>query len=265
MTAVAPVAATLILAGCGHSDGSASDRPDRARGDKVVVMAASSLSAVLTGVATHLSRPPESRDGRDDPTVAEPVTIVAVLAGSSALVAQLDEGADADILMTADTVTMQRAVENGSVRGQVEVIATNALVLAVAPGNPGHIGSIDDMARPDLLIGLCASGVPCGSLADRVLARAGIEPAADTRELNVRSLATKIALGELDGGLIYATDAADLGLEIVDATGVGQLTNSYEMASVDLNPSTPVRAVLAAFEPGGIGAAIMTEAGFGPP
>ena len=224
-------------------------------------MAASSLTDVLGEVSASF----ETLGGSGPAGGPAAVTVVPVLAGSSALVAQLAEGADADVLMTADAATMQRAVGNGSVQGEVASVAANALVLAVAPGNPGRVASLEDLSRTDLLVGLCAAGVPCGALADRALNRLGVEPAVDTRELNARALAAKIALGELDAGLVYATDAAASGLETVAASGLGRFANSYLMASIDADPPAAVRVVLAAFEPGGLGAEAMLEAGFGPP
>lgn len=246
----------LVLAGCGGGGD-----PGEGGAEVVVVMAASSLTDVLEDVAAAF----EDLGGSGPADGTSPVTVVPVLAGSSALVAQLAEGAEADVLMTADAVTMQRAVGGGSVRGRVTAVAANALVLAVAPDNPGRVASLDDLGRADLLIGLCAAGVPCGTLADRALDRLGIEPAVDTRELNARALAAKIALGELDAGLVYATDAAASGLETVAATGLDRFVNTYQMAPIEADTPAPVRAVLEAFEPGGLGAEALLEAGFGPP
>lgn len=234
----------LALPGCGGTSGG-----DGGDADIVVVMAASSLTDVLEEVSGGTGA----------------VRIVGVLAGSSALAAQLAEGAEADVLMTADAATMQRAVEAGSVKGRVTAVAANALVLAVAPGNPGQVRSLEDLGQADLLIGLCAAGVPCGTLADRALDRLGVEPAVDTRELNARALATKIALGELDAGLVYATDADASGLETIPAAGLDIFTNTYQMASIHADPPASVRAVLEAFEPDGLGAEALLEAGFGPP
>lgn len=249
------LAVALALAGCGIGGSPGGG------GTGVVVMAASSLTDVLEEVSTAF-------EGLGDWGPADgpgAVRVVAVLAGSSALVAQLAEGAEADVLMTADAATMQRAVDNGSVRGPVTTVATNALVLAVAPGNPGRVRSLEDLGRTDLLVGLCAAGAPCGALADRALDRLGVEPSVDTRELNARALAAKIALGELDTGLVYATDASASGLETIAAIGLGRFANPYLMASIDADPPAAVRAVLEAFEPGGLGAEALLEAGFGPP
>lgn len=265
---------TLALPGCASPSGGGGGDADI-----VVVMAASSLTDVLEEVSATFEIGNTTRDGKslgdsslaggtdepDETSGTGAVRIVGVLAGSSALAAQLAEGAEADVLMTADAATMQRAVEAGSVRGQVTAVAANALVLAVAPGNPGQVASLDDLGRADLLVGLCAAGVPCGTLADRALDRLGIEPAVDTRELNARALAAKIALGELDAGLVYATDAAASGLETIAAAGLDLFTNTYQMASIHADPPAPVRAVLRAFGPDGLGSEALLEAGFSPP
>lgn len=265
----------LALPGCGGANGGGGDDIDI-----VVVMAASSLTDVFEEVSAafenigNMTREGKSlgdssmAGGADEPDETGgigAVRIVAVLAGSSALVAQLAEGAEADVLMTADTATMQRAVDAGSVRGRVTAVAANSLVLAVGPGNPGQVASLDDLGQADLLVGLCAAGVPCGTLADRALGDLAVEPVVDTRELNARALATKIALGELDAGLVYATDAAASDLETVAAPGLDYFVNTYQMASIDADPPAAVRTVLKAFEPGGLGAEALLKAGFSPP
>ncbi len=213
-----------------------------------MVMAASSLSDVVEAVAS------------DDPSVT------AILSGSSTLVAQLSAGAGADVLITADAATMDRATADGSIRGKPVVIATNTVVLATAPGNPGGVAGLADLARRDLLVGLCAPEVPCGTLARRALDEARIVPSVDTLELSVRALAAKLSLGELDAGLVYDTDAAIVGLSTVDAPELDGHANRYFIASASAEPSTAVQAVMDAFtEPGGAGTEALMAHGFGPP
>ena len=115
-----------------------------------------------------------------------------------------------------------------------------------------------DLADPDLLIGLCAESVPCGDFARQVLANADIVPSPDTNEADVRSLVTKIGVGELDAGIVYASDvvvADDIdGLDIppevnvVTAASVAVLTEtsnpSAAKAFVDFLLSAPGRAIL---------------------
>ena len=237
----AALAAVLMLAsGCGGTaDGTAPERD-------VVVMAASSLTDVIEIVF----------EGRD--------SVTPVLAGSSTLVAQLAAGAEADVLITANATTMERAVSEGSVRGEPILIATNILVLATPVGNPGGVTGLADLASGDLLIGLCAVEVPCGALAVRALGDAQITPSADTLEPNVRALAAKISLGELDAGLVYATDARMAELATVDAPELRDHRTGYYIASVSAEPPPEVQAVIDDFTVlGSVGSKALYQYGFG--
>jgi molybdate transport system substrate-binding protein len=231
---------TTALVACGADDGD----------DAVVVFAASSLTDVLDDMAAG--------------PLADGPPIEVVAAGSQTLVAQLADGADADLLLTADRATMERAVAEGSVAGEPSVIATNALVVAVAPGNPAGITSVGDLADADNTIGVCAAAVPCGALAVDAATGLDIDLAADTEEPNVRALATKIALGEIDAGLVYATEAAALDLETVGAAELGPWRTEYLAATVPAEPPAAVTAVLTAVI-GDEGAAVLAVAGFSAP
>jgi len=157
-------------------------------------------------------------------------------AGSASLVSQLDAGVPAALLVVADAESMDAAAATGRIHGDPVVIASNRLVLAVAEGNPGEVASLADLARPDLLVGLCAVEVPCGRLAAAELAEAEVVAAVDTEESSVRALAAKLSLGEVDAGLVYATDAAALGLEVIDDPALGRHSELWAGA-VDREPS----------------------------
>ena len=155
-----------------------------------------------------------------------------IIAGSSRLVRQLADGATADLIVTADAKTMSDAIDQGLVAGDPIEIARNRLVLALAPGNPGGLGELADLADADRLIGVCAVEVPCGRLAARAVVELGLELSVDTEEPNVRSLALKISRGELDAGLIYATDASELGLATLSEEALGEFETEYLAASI---------------------------------
>ena len=236
--ATAVVSVSIVAAGCGSP----------AEDGDVVVMAASSLTDVIETVF----------EGRE--------SVTSVIAGSSTLVAQLAAGAEADVLITANAATMDRATAGGSVRGTPVLIATNALVLATAPGNPGRVTGLADLARPDLLVGLCSADVPCGALALRALDDAQVAPSVDTLELNVRALATKLSLGELDAGLVYTTDAVMADLPVVDASELEGHANRYYIAPVSAEPAPEVQAVIDDFIGiGSRGAKALFASGFGRP
>ena len=235
-------AVSMLAAGCSRTAGSGAEHGG------VVVMAASSLTDVLeVGFKGHESVTP-------------------LFAASSTLVAQLAAGAEADVLMTANAATMDRAVTEGSVRGEPVLIAVNTLVLATPAGNPAGVTGLADLSRRSLLVGLCAAEVPCGALAQRALREAHVTPSVDTLEPNVRALAAKISLGELDAGLVYATDARAAGLATVDAPELHDHRNGYYMAAVSAEPEPEVQAVIDDFTGlGGAGAEALHAYGFGQP
>jgi molybdate transport system substrate-binding protein len=136
------------------------------------------------------------------------------LGGSSGLREQILAGAPADVFAPADLVNMAPVVEAGLARSQPVVFARNEMAIAVPSPNEAGVEGLDDFAREELLIGLCAPGVPCGELARQVLGSAGVVPAVDTEEPDVRALLTKLGTGELDAGIVYVTDVAAAGAPV---------------------------------------------------
>ena len=92
-------------------------------------------------------------------------------AGSNDLVTQVQQGAPADVLATADTSSMDEA---GDLAGAPQAFAGNKLIIAVEPGNPEHITGLADLARKDLKVVLAAPEVPAGKYAEEALGKAGV-------------------------------------------------------------------------------------------
>ncbi len=186
---ISVIALVWVLCACSSDNG------------ETVIFAASSLAAVTNDIDAAL----EAED-HDPPEW--------VLAGSSRLIAQVRDGARPDIILSADDTQLTEILGLGYVVVD-EPRITNRLVLAVADGNPAEITSINDLGLDAPLIGLCAPEVPCGATALRIATEFGITMRPDTAETNVRALAHKLANGELDAGLVYATDARSLGLQTI--------------------------------------------------
>ena len=125
---------------------------------------------------------------------------------SSGLANRIVEGSPGDLFVSADPAAIDQVVAAGAAASAAEVVATNTMMIAVPAGNPGSVRGVADLARSELLVGLCAEEVPCGKIARRLLAQAGVAAAVDTNELDVRSLLTKIEAGELDAGVVYRSD-----------------------------------------------------------
>ena len=182
--------------------------------DPIVVLAPSSLAP--------------SEDRFDDAFEAAglgPVTWV--FAGSQSLVAQLADGAPADVVITADRTSFDAAREAGATWPIEHALTTNRLVLAVSEGNPGGVTAVEDLGNDALLVGLCAPDVPCGRLSTEALTASGVTARPDTEETSARALTTKLVAGELDVGLIYSTDARATGLETVFVPGLDDAVNTY--------------------------------------
>jgi len=126
-------------------------------------------------------------------------------AGSQQLVTQLEQGARADVVATADQASMQRLVEAGLV-GPPVTFASTTLVIAVAPGNPSGITGLADLGRPGLDVVLADPSVPAGRYARQLLDGAGVRVAPRSLELDVRAALAKVTSGVADAAIVYATD-----------------------------------------------------------
>lgn len=138
------------------------------------------------------------------------LSITYSFAGSGALGAQIENGAPADVIATADEVSMQRLVDAGLVEVPT-VFATNQLAILVAPGNPLDVGGLTDLEREDIKLVLGDSTVPVGRYADQVLSAAGVTVAPVSRELDVKAAVAKVTSGEADAAIVYATDVTAAG------------------------------------------------------
>src|SRR5437868_544413 len=200
----ARVVTALLLAGivglasaCGPS-GSGSARPSGPSG-AITVFAASSLNAAFTTLGADFEK-------------SHPGTMVRFsFAGSSSLAAQIQQGALGDVFASADQPNMQKVIQAGLTSQMPIVIARNDLEIVVAKGNPKHVEALADLARSGLVVVLCAPAVPCGHYAAQTLQKAGVSVKPASQEADVKSVLSKVALGEADAGLVYVTDVKSAG------------------------------------------------------
>jgi molybdate transport system substrate-binding protein len=184
-------------------------------------------------------------------------------AASSALREQILEGAPADVFASANESNMDQVVEADEASDPA-IFVLNELQIAVPAGNDAGVTGLADFGRDELLVGLCAEEVPCGQFGREALANAGVAPAQDTDEADVRSLLSKVEAGDLDAGLVYRTDvlAAGDAVEGIDVPAEDNVVAAYPIAVLTRSSAPEVAEAFVAFLLAADGQAILESYGF---
>ncbi|MEU9860180.1 molybdate ABC transporter substrate-binding protein [Streptomyces sp. NPDC047971] len=258
--AAALTAALLVpLAACGDDDttkatggstasGSASAAPKA----DLTVLAASSLTNVFkTAGAAYEKAHPGTK-------------ITFSFAGSQELVAQVSQGSPADVLVTADTKSMDKVKAD---TGTPAIIAKNRLVVATGEGNPHKVDDLKDLADTKLKVVLAAPEVPAGKYSKQILDAQKITVKPVSQEPNVRAVLSKVELGEADAGLVYKTDA-ESAKDKVDAVEIPDAQNAiaqYPAATLKDSKNAEAAAAFVAWLSSPEGQKILQDAGFQKP
>jgi molybdate transport system substrate-binding protein len=220
-----------------------------ARAETVTVFAAASLTEAFKTIGKEFE-------------AANPGTKVEFnFAGSSTLARQILEGAPADVFASADEENMEK------VRAQVsspQIFAGNRLAIIVPRGNPKKVASVPDLAKPGLTVSLAAPVVPIGRYAREVFAKAGVAVPQSSSEVDVKAVATRVAMGEADAGIVYTTDVAAArqkveGVAIPDALNVRA---RYPIATVKASKNDTGALAFVRFVLSPEGRKVLTGAGF---
>ncbi|MBC6493362.1 molybdate ABC transporter substrate-binding protein [Microbacterium sp. 4-7] len=250
--AVVLAAAALALTGCtaeAPAPAGSGDAPESAVSGELTVYAAASLSGAFDEIGAAFT------DENPD------VTFSGVYDGSSTLVTQLREGAPADVFASADEANMDK-LEDAAV--DPTLFASNTLVIAVPSGNPGRVEALADLA--DVTTVLCAPEVPCGAASATLLSNAGVVVDAASLEQNVTAVLTKVAAGEADAGLVYATDVVGRDdVEVIVPDGADEVVNHYPIATLSEASNSAAADAFVAFVLSDGGQSILADFGFGAP
>jgi len=191
------VAALVVVALCGSlGAGGAAAKSTRAQAG-VTVYAAASLTDVF-------------------PAIDKSNTYS--FAGSNALATQITNGAPADVFASANTTIPAQLFASGVVQKPV-VFTRNTLVIVVPKSNPAGIKSIYDLAKPGTKIVVANPAVPVGQYTLQVLDQMGLRSAVSanfvSQETDVRTVLSKVQLGQADAGFVYSTDAGTVPNDVV--------------------------------------------------
>jgi molybdate transport system substrate-binding protein len=173
----------------------------------LTIYGASSLTAVLAKVKTTYE-------------AANPGTTLTISTDSStALETKIEQGAPADVFLSADTANPQKLVDAGLGVGTVTKFAGNLLTVIVTTANPAGIQTPADLAKSGVKVIGAGDTVPITKYANQLVANLAKQPGypADfaaqytanivSKQDNVAAVVSQIALGEGDAAIVYVTDA----------------------------------------------------------
>jgi molybdate transport system substrate-binding protein len=193
-------------------------------------------------------------------------------AASGALLAQLAQGAPVDVFASADAETMDKAQAQRLIAAPSRVdFAANELVLVSPLAKPARVGSLADLARPQvqrITLG-SPSSVPAGRYAQRALEQAGLwAPLAPKLVFaeNVRQALNYVARAEVEAGFVYRTDALlDAGTVRIDFAVPGAGSVRYPIARVAASRQAAAADAFIDFVRGAPGQTVLARFGFGRP
>ncbi len=196
-------------------------------------------------------------------------------AGSQQLRTQLEQGAAADVFLSADGRQMELARKAGRV-GPELLLASNLPVLIVPRSNPAGLRRFADLPTVKRLV-VGTPEVPIGHYTLEILERANRVYGADfsarvqarvvSRELNVKQVLTKVVLAEADAGMVYQSDAqsALTQVQVVPIPGDINVVAHYPMASVLRSAQPALANAYMQFLLSAPAQAVFARDGFGPP
>ena len=210
---------------------------------------------------------------------ANPGTTLTISTDSSAtLETQIEQGAPADVFLSADTTNPKKLVDKSLAASAEVPFAGNKLTIIVPIANPAAITSPKDLARAGVKVIAAGDAVPITKYALQLVANLAKEAdyPADfaaryianiaSKEDNVKAVVAKIELGEGDAGIVYVTDArASTKVTTVDVPDTANVPATYAGVVVKASKNTAAALAFLTWFAGPDGQAILGTFGFLPP
>ena len=259
--ATSPTAPAALAA----SPSTASTAPSASTAE-LTIYAASSLKSALDKARTEYE-------------AANPGTrLVISTDASSALETKIEQGAPADVFLSADTANPQKLVDKALANGSLTNFAKNKLTVIVPKDNPAKIQTPADLAKAGVKVIAAGDAVPVTRYANQLVGNLAKEPGYPpdfvdaynaniaSREDNVGGIVAKVGTGQGDAGIVYVTDAngkADVAPVDVppDANVIATYAGTVVKSSANPSASNAFLTWLA----GPDGQAVLSGFGFLPP
>ena len=266
VTAVALILGIVSACSSGAAASLSPSSPGTAQPTDLTVYAAASLRDALDEVKTAYQG-------------AFPGTTLTIgTDSSSALRTQIEQGAPADLFLSADRQNPQTLVDAGLTDGKAVDFAGNLLTIVVPTDDRAGISSPADLAKPGVKIVAAGDEVPVTWYANQAVANLAMlagYPASFaeayaanivSKEENVRAVVAKIELGEGDAAIVYVTDGkASSRVKTVEIPAAANAPATYAGVVVKGSPNTQAAHTFLDWLAGPNGAAVLAAFGFLPP
>jgi molybdate transport system substrate-binding protein len=210
---------------------------------------------------------------------ANPGTTLTISTDSSAtLETQIEQGAPADVFLSADTTNPKKLVDKGLAAGDAVTFAGNKLTVIVPTVNPAGIKTPADLAKRGVKVIAAGDAVPITRYATQLVANLAKEAGypADfaaryaaniaSKEDNAKAVVAKIELGEGDAGIVYVTDAkASTKVTTVDVPDTANVPATYAGVVVKGSKNAAAAQAFLTWFAGPDGQTILSMFGFLPP
>jgi molybdate transport system substrate-binding protein len=268
------IAIAIAIAGCSNGSAPSSSAPTAISAGaaspvvsvspaNMTIYGAASLSSVLAKVKTRYE-------------ADNPGTVLTISTdSSSALETKIEQGAPADVFLSADTANPQKLIDNGLADGGLVRFAGNLLAVIVPGGNPAGVKTPADLANKGIKVIAAGDTVPITKYANQLVANLARQPGypADfvarytanivSKQDNVSAVVAQISLGEGDAAIAYVTDAkTTTKVAIVDVPAAANVPATYAGVVVKGTPNPDAAWAFLAWLAGPEGQAILASAGF---
>ncbi|WP_054973728.1 molybdate ABC transporter substrate-binding protein [Paenibacillus sp. A3] len=198
------------LAGCGEAKPTPADAP-KAGQEKSQAAPAEKVELTISAAASLTDALKEIQNAYESKNTS--IKLNFNFGASGALQQQIEQGAPADVFLSAAAKNMKALVDKQLVdAAQQKNLLVNELVVVVPEGGKAQVGTVDDLAKPEVkhvAIGEPES-VPAGGYAKEALTNAKQWDALQPKLVmakDVRQVLTYVESGNAEAGFVYKTDA----------------------------------------------------------
>ncbi len=266
----------LVIAACSGGGTSPGTSASAAAATTPPSAAAAKVELTIYGAASLKGALDKAKAAYETANVGTTLTISTD--SSSALETKIEQGAPADVFLSADTTNPKKLIDAGLADGAAVTFAKNKLTVIVPTANPAGIKTPADLAKSGVKVIAAGTDVPITKYATQLVANLAKEPgypanfvAAYTaniasREDNVKAVVAKIELGEGDAGIVYVTDAkASTKVTTVDVPDSANVPATYDGVAVKASTHAAAAKAFLDWFAGPDGASILSSLGFLPP